>query len=406
MTGTDESLRDFGWNIQKLIEKKDLCRNESYDMFRQVLLNLQPDLQQGAFLAALASKGETPQEIAGAWQAIVDLDTNIVDDELGYPLVENSGTGMDQLKTFNVSSAAAIVAAAGGARLARHGARALTSSCGTVDILDALGIDVDCDVGIVAKSIKKTGIGLFNGMSPKIHPMSLARILSQIRFGSTLNIAASLASPCRPTHGLRGVYSKKIIPKVVKIMREIGYKRAMVVHGYDSSMEKGMDELSNIGETVIHEFYPDGNEDTFVLTPEDVGLKRSEFRAIAAIGDVNKEAVRFMHVISGKGYPECIDLACLNAGAILYLVGRAKDIREGVEASKNIIESGLALMKLTEWVITQCNPDGNGVQKYLAVASAAGLHRVQSELPDLTQKQTGDDRLVTDCRFVRNESFF
>lgn len=383
MTGTDESLRDFGWNIQKLIEKKDIGRNESYEMFRQVLLNLQPDLQQGAFLAALASKGETPQEIAGAWQAIVDLDTNLVDDELGYPLVENSGTGMDQLKTFNVSSAAAVVAAAGGARLARHGARALTSSCGTVDILDAMGIDVDCDVEMVAKSIKKAGIGLFNGMSPKVHPRSLARILSQIRFGSTLNIAASLASPCRPTHGLRGVYSKDIIPKVIKIMREIGYKRAMVVHGYDSSMEKGMDELSNIGESIIHEFYPDGKENTFILAPEDVGLKRSEYRAIAATGDVIKETLRFMNVIGGKDHPECIDITCLNAGAILYLVGKVKDIREGVEAGREIIESGLALTKLTEWVVTQSDPDGNGVQKYLALASAAGLHRVHLDVLDL-----------------------
>lgn len=373
MTWTNETLRDFGWNIQRLIEKNDLSRNESYDMFRQVLLNLQPYLHQGAFLAALVSKGETPQEIAGAWQAIVDIDTVKVEAELGTPLVENSGTGMDQLKTFNVSSAAAVVAAAGGARLARHGARALTSSCGTVDILEFIGIDVECEVETVARSIRNVGIGLFNGMSAKVHPQSLGRILSQIRFGSTLNIAASLASPCRPTHALRGVYSKEILPKVVKVMQEIGYQRAMVVHGYGASKEKGMDELSNIGESVIHEFYPDGTENTFSLAPEDVGLKRAKYSAIAATGDLKKEAVRFMNVISGAGYPECIDLTCLNAGAILYLVGMAGDIRAGIEASRDIIESGRALTKLSEWVSTQADPAGKGMNRYLNVTSAAGL---------------------------------
>jgi anthranilate phosphoribosyltransferase len=245
---SENSLKEFGWNIQKLIEKNDLSRQQSYDMFKQVLLNQQPDLHLGAFLAALTSKGETPQEIAGAWQAIMELDTTAVSKKFDAPVVENSGTGMDRLKTFNVSSAAAIVAAAGGVRLARHGARALTSTCGTVDLLEAIGIDVECEVQTVENSIERAGIGLFNGMSPKVHPQSLARILSQIRFGSTLNIAASLASPCRPTHALRGVYSKGIISHVSDVMKEIGYQRAIVVHGLDATNENGMDEFSTIGE--------------------------------------------------------------------------------------------------------------------------------------------------------------
>lgn len=373
MTWTNETLRDFGWNIQRLIEKKDLSRDESYEMFRQVLLNLQPDLQQGAFLAALVSKGETPREIAGAWQAIMDIDTVRVAGEMGTPLVENSGTGMDQLKTFNVSSAAAVVAAAGGIRLARHGARALTSSCGTVDLLDFIGIDVDCEVDTVARSIREVGIGLFNGMSPRVHPQSLGRILAQIRFGSTLNIAASLASPCRPTHGLRGVYAKALLPKVASVMQEIGYQRAMVVHGFDASKEKGMDELSNIGESVIHEFHPDGTQNTFSLAPEDVGLKRATYGAIAATGDVKKEAVRFLNVLGGSGTAACTDLTCLNAGAIFYIVGKAQTIQDGVKASRDIIESGQALAKLSEWVSVQADQAGKGIHRYLEVASAAGL---------------------------------
>jgi anthranilate phosphoribosyltransferase len=231
MSSYESSLREFGRNIQQLIEKQHLSRETCHAMFRQLMENRQPDLQQGAFLAALAAKGETVEEIAGAWEAIMALDTTKIDIDGAAPLVENSGTGMDSLKTFNVSTAAAVVAASGGVRMARHGARALTSKCGTVDLLDELGIDVACSVEHVGRSIDQAGIGIFNGMSPRVHPNALFRILSQIRFGSTLNIAASLASPCRPTHGLRGVYAEQVIGKVVDIMQAIGYRRAMVVHG-------------------------------------------------------------------------------------------------------------------------------------------------------------------------------
>jgi anthranilate phosphoribosyltransferase len=373
MSWTEESLRAFGANIQRLICKEDLSREETYEMFRQVLLNFQPDLQQGAFLAALVSKGETYREIAGAWQAIVEFDTARVEEDLDSPLVENSGTGMDQLKTFNVSTAASVVAAAGGVRLARHGARALTSSCGTVDLLDRIGIDVECEVEIVAASIRDQGIGLFNGTSSKVHPQSLGRILSQIRFGSTLNIAASLASPCRPTHALRGVYSKELVPKVSAVMREIGYERAMIVHGFDRNQGKGMDEISTIGETLVHQFFPNGDEQTFLFAPEDAGLKRANYASIAATGDVRKEAVRFLKIISGTDHPECIDMTCLNAGAIFYLVGQAEDIRQGVDMSREVIESGKALAKLTRWVTAQADSSQHGLQRYLSTAAEAGI---------------------------------
>ncbi|MCE5335630.1 MAG: anthranilate phosphoribosyltransferase [Desulfobacteraceae bacterium] len=373
MPWSDRSLKDFGAQIQRLISKEELSREESYAMFRQILLNEQPDLQQGAFLAALVSKGETHLEIAGAWQAIVELDTIKVMEPIEPPVIENSGTGMDQLKTFNVSTAASVVAAAGGARLARHGARGLTSACGTVDLLDAIGIDVDCEVATVVESIKREGIGLFNGTSPKVHPQSLGRILSQIRFGSTLNIAASLASPCRPTHALRGVYAGDMVPIVGKVMKEIGYERAMIVHGFDSEREKGMDELSSIGETLVHEFFPDGKETTFTIAPEDVGIRRAKYQAVAALGDARKEAVRFMKIISATGHPECIDMTCLNAGAIFYVVGKAGSIRQGVEMSREIIENGEALSKLTRWVSVQADPSKQGIQRLLGTAAEAGI---------------------------------
>ncbi len=148
------------------------------------------------------------------------------------PPVENSGTGMDSFKTFNISTAAAIVAAAGGVRMARHGARAVTSDCGTVDMAKALGVDVDCGTDIVAESIFRAGIGLFNGMSPQVHPRALARVLSQTGFGSTLNIATSLANPASPRLAVRGVYRREMVATVAEVMRAIG--RWRMLNGTDA----------------------------------------------------------------------------------------------------------------------------------------------------------------------------
>ncbi len=349
----ETSLRRFGEMIQRGLRGEDFSRSECRAAFREILLNEQPDLHQGAFLAVLTAKGATPEEIAGAWEAIIELDTVRVDIALDEPLVENCGTGMDRLKTFNISSAAAVVAAAGGVCVARHGARGLTSVCGTVDLLEAVGIAVDCGVDAVAQSIRRCGIGLFNGTSARIHPRALFRILSQIRFGSILNIAASLASPCRPSHAVRGVYSAELLPTVSRVMQAIGYQRALVVHGFDGRGENGMDELSTIGESVVHEFHPDGREERYTLAPEDVGLRRAAYADIAATGDLRRETGRFLKVLAGTAAPACIDITCLNAAAVLYVAGKAADLKSGVARCREIIHSGRALEKLRQWAAVQ-----------------------------------------------------
>lgn len=365
-------IKDFGSKIQKLIERKDLSRDETYWMFREMLLNRQPDLQQGAFLAALVAKGETVEEIAGAWAAIDEIDTVHVTLDMPEALFENSGTGMDALKTFNVSSAAAVVAAACGVTMARHGARAITSCCGTVDVLEAVGIDVECDVEIVGNSIKEAGIGLFNGMSPKVHPGALGRVLSQIRFGSTLNIAASLANPCRPTYGLRGVYTEKLLHKAADVMRSIGYERGMIVYGKDKDSGNGMDELSLSGETRVIEFNRHLRTE-YTLHPEDAGLKRISFHEIASLHDTARESVRFVQVLSGKNSASCVDFTCLNAGAILYTAGKCDSLKRGVEISREAIEDGRAIKKLRQWVMCQKSSEEKGHHRFEVHLKKAGL---------------------------------
>jgi anthranilate phosphoribosyltransferase len=348
----EKSLKSFGLKIDKLAKGGHLTEEETYGMFREVLLNEQPDLQQGAFLAALVSKGETIEEIVGAWRAIYDIDTVHASSELPSPLCENSGTGMDGIKTFNVSSAAAIVAAACGVSMARHGARAITSTCGTVDIMEAVGIDAECEISTVETSIRDAGIGLFNGTSPKVHPAGLGRILSQIRFGSTLNIAASLAHPARPSLGLRGVYSEDMVDKVAEIMPLVGYERGMVVYGKDEKTGSGMDEISPTGETIVVEF-SGSRSNRLSINPEDVGLKRVSVEDIRSTGDLKEESKRFIDVLSGCGYGACVDFTCLNAGAILYIAGKCSDLTQGIYLSRQAIETGSATAKLREWVAIQ-----------------------------------------------------
>ncbi len=353
-----EKIRAFGSMVNDIIGGKSLTREEARDMFRQVLLNEQPDLQQGAFLAAITAKGATPQEIAGSWEAIYEIDTVKVTPNVDGPLSENSGTGMDTLKTFNISTAAAIVAAADGVVMAKHGARAITSRCGTVDMAEALGVDMECDAATVKRSIEKAGIGMFNGSSPLVHPTALGRILSQIRFGTILNIAGSLANPVLPTYGVRGVYSKDMILPTLTTMREVGYRRAIVFNGSNGDGTKAMDELSTLGTSTVSELDASGGISDYTIAPQELGIKVARESDIMASTDVRIEALRLLQVLGGEERGPRQDIVCLNAAPLLLMNGRAFSLADGVERARSIIENGLAMERLKLWTEVQSrDPD-------------------------------------------------
>lgn len=343
--------------MDALIKGKDLSRTEVRDLFREVLLNQQPDLQQGAFLAAITAKGATPEELAGSWEAIYELDTNKVRPEVSGPLVDNCGTGMDTIKTFNISTAASILAAADGIVMAKHGARAITSKCGTVDIVEALGVNVECDVDVVKRSIESAGIGMFNGMSGKVHPQALYRILSQIRFGTVLNIAGSLANPSLPTIGVRGVYAKEMVLPIAQTMREIGYRRAFVVHGLDAREERGLDELSTLGPSFVAELFPDGEIAEYRLSYKDLKVPMAEEKVIMCKLDREHEAIELLRMLAGESHGSRRDIVCLNTAPILYLCGHASDLADGYGKAQDLIDSGRAMRKLRQWVSAQQEDD-------------------------------------------------
>ena len=363
----------FGSNIQRLINKEDLDRDTIREMFTQVLRGEQPDLQQGAFLAALVAKGETAAEIAGAWEAIREVDTVKVKPKVDGPILDNCGTGMDPFKTFNISTAASIIAAAEGVVLARHGARSITSKCGTVDVAEALGVDVEAEIEVARKSVEQCGLGLFNGMSPSVHPQGLFRILSQIRFGTTLNIAGSLASPVLPNLGVRGVYGPEMVDKVAEVMAEIGYKEAYVFHGLRENGEPGMDEISNLGPTVFCRLKENGKLENFTLEPEDLGLKRATADQLAPAGSPLEEAVRLVRLLSGRDNGARLEAVCVNAAPMFLLVGRVGELKEGVELARETVFSGKGLAKLREWVSCQNREPQMGLARFEKVLRKAGF---------------------------------
>lgn len=359
---SEQLNRNFGSIITRLIQKENLSRNEAQNAFITVLNNETSDMQQGAFLAALTAKGETKQEVAGAWEAIYDLDTTKVKIQKDLQLVDNSGTGMDTFKTFNISTAASIIAAAGGIPMARHGARAITSICGTVDMAEALGVDVECTADIVAKSIESTGLGLFNGMSPNIHPMALGRILSQIFFGSTLNIAASLANPALPSIGVRGVYSKQMTAPVAEVMQEIGYTSAIVLHGAIENSDKGMDEASVCGVTHCARILNDVDIEPFTIDPKKLGLAVNDPNQLSPENDIKTESKRFAALLANKENSARKDAAILNAGLIFLASGKAPTLEQGIEQAAKELEGGHAFETLEKWVAAQNTNPENGLK--------------------------------------------
>ncbi|BHH82338.1 anthranilate phosphoribosyltransferase [Desulforhopalus sp. 52FAK] len=362
-----EKNQKLGACIGQLIRGEDLSEKSAYDAFTMVLGNEVTEMQQGAFLAALTAKGETAQEVAGGWKAVYELDTEKVD--FGdLAVVDNCGTGMDTFKTFNISTAASLVAAAGGVKVARHGARAITSSCGTVDMAELLGVDVECGVDLVKKSVVEAGIGLFNGMSPTVHPMALGRILSQICFGSPLNIAASLAHPGLPKVAVRGVYSPSLLQPVAEVMQAIGYSDALVVYGSINGSDKGMDEGSVCGETVGVQL-KDGIIEPLSFMPEDVGLGLHSADLISSERNRDRAAKHMFELLAGRGTEAKNDAVILNSGLIFYVKNEVATIQDGVEKARELLLSGQAMKSLEGWVSVQNRDADKGRAKLEALGN-------------------------------------
>jgi anthranilate phosphoribosyltransferase len=220
------------------------------------------------------------------------------------------------LKTLNISTGAAIVAEACGVCVVRHAARAITSNCGAIDVIEALGVNVQSAPELPKQSIEQAGIGAWNAFLPAIHPKTLARVLSQIRFGSTINLVGPLLNPTMPAFKVMGVPSTDMIDVEVRTLRELGFKRAFVMHGLEDGSDKGMDELSTLGRSHVAELRPDGTIVRSTVTPGDVGLPPASLADVISSRDVERDAVALLRVILGRDDGPRSDIICLNAAPV------------------------------------------------------------------------------------------
>ncbi len=338
-------LREFGRLICKVAEGKLMTREESCEAYRQVILNEQPELQQGAFLMAHITRGPTVEELAGAWDAMDKYDTDKIYPNVSGFVCDIVGTGSDPLKTVNCSTPASFIAAGAGLNVAKKGARLVTGVSGASDILEILGIDLNAPLDKAKESLERYGICYLPGEA--FLKSGWARLIKSMRFTSAFNIIGPLTMPCVKTNAIViGAYSFEVCKQLVEILREIRIKRAIapygMVEGVDESL--GMDEFSICGPTKVAELR-EGKIDFYTVTPSDFGLSQKDFYSIKSGKNAYENASRVLKVLKGEYDTPDAEFFCMNAAAALYLCDMAKDFKEGVDMAKESLATKKALEK-------------------------------------------------------------
>ena len=328
--------------IIKIVNKEDLSFDEAYAVMNEIMNGETTPTQNAAFLAALSTKSakaETTGEIAGCAKAMREHATPVDTD---FDLFEIVGTGGDNAGSFNISTTSAIVAAAGGMKVSKHGNRAASSKCGTADCLEALGANIDEDPDKCRELLKKVGICFFFAQKYHTSMKYVGAIRKELGFRTVFNILGPLTNPAHPKRQLLGVYDEYLIEPLAKVLMELGVKKGMVVYGMDK-----LDEISLSAPTKVCEI-KDGSLHTYEIKPEDFGLSRCKKEDLAG-GDPKENAAITLSILNGeKGAKR--DAVLLNAGAALYIGEKAKSMQEGINLAARLIDSKKALKVLEDFI--------------------------------------------------------
>ncbi len=338
--------REFGRLISAVALGRRLTREESREAYRQVIMNEQPELQQGAFLLAHIASRPSTEELGGAWEALDLYDTAKIDIKTQGPVCDIVGTGSDKLKTVNCSTPAALIAAAAGLPTAKKGARLVTGVSGASDILEILGVNIDAPLAQAEKCLDKYGICYLPGEA--FLKSGWARLITSMRFTSAFNIIGPITMPCAQTNSIViGAYSRTVCDQLVSVLREIGIPRALAPYGmvFNHDDNEGMDEFSPCGPTRVVELI-NGRIRSYEVTPSDFGIKDTDFKNIASRVNAEGNAAAIREVLSGYYDTPLADFFCMNAASALYISGLAKDYLQGVEMSRKALSEGKALEKL------------------------------------------------------------
>jgi len=327
-------------SLQRALDGEPLSEQAAYDVMDFIMSGEATDAQIAGWLVALRFKGETVEEITGFARAMRDKATRVASSR--QPLVDTCGTGGDALHTFNISTAAAFVACGAGAAIAKHGNRAVSSKCGSADVLGALGVNLELTPEQVGKCLDEVGIGFL--YAPLLHPAMKHAIGPRREMGvrTVFNILGPLTNPAGARCQALGVFSTDLVEPLANVLARLGTERAFVCSGVD-----GLDELSTLGETVVSEVRA-GAVTTTTVTPEDFGLKRAA-RCQLSGGTPDENAQLLREILGGAAGPRT-DIVKLNAAAAIASAGLADSLADGLPLAAESLNSGRGLEKLTQLI--------------------------------------------------------
>lgn len=325
--------------LQQLLNRQDLAHAQMLDIMRQVMQGELTQAQIAGLLIGLRMKGETVEEISAAAQVMRELSTKVEIKGTAH-LVDTCGTGGDGIQTFNVSTVSAFVAAAAGAKVAKHGGRSVSSTCGSADVLEALGVSVNLAPQQVADAVDEIGIGFMFAPNHHSAMKHAAPVRRELGVRTLFNLLGPMTNPAGARRQVMGVFHKDLTGLLARVLQRLGSEHVMVVHGAD-----GMDEISFTGDTYVAEL-KDGAVREYVLNPAQFGLPVQDVAAIR-IKDANESKAMVLDVLAGKAGP-ARDIVLLNAGAAIYVSGVVDSIEAGIARAAEVIDSGAARHKLEQ----------------------------------------------------------
>lgn len=328
--------------IVKIVDKEDLTYDEAYEVMNEIMSGKTTPTQNAAFLAALSTKSvraETTDEIAGCASS---MRAHAIKVDTGMELFEIVGTGGDNAHSFNISTTSALVAAAGGMKVAKHGNRAASSQCGTADCLEALGVNIHQTPEKCVELLKKAGMCFFFAQDYHTSMKYVGAIRKELGFRTVFNILGPLTNPGTPSMQLLGVYDEYLVEPLAQVLINLGVKRGMVVYGQDK-----LDEISLSAPTTICEIR-DGWFKTSVIAPEDFGFQRCTREDLKG-GTPKENADITLALLKGEKGPKR-NAVLMNAGAALYIGGKAETLKDGIALAGELIDSKKALAVLEKLI--------------------------------------------------------
>ena len=327
-------------SIQKMTENSDLAYEEAREVIKEIMSGQATSAQIAAFLTAIRMKGETVEEITAFAETMKQFSTRIYPHVSGR-LIDTCGTGGDKIKTFNISTAAAFVVAGAGIAIAKHGNRSVTSQCGSADVLEKLGLNLDMAPEIVQRSIEQVGIGFM--FAPAFHQAMKYAIGPRREMGirTVFNVLGPLTNPACASAQLLGVYDRRLIEPLVHALQRLGCEEAMVVHGLD-----GLDEVSTVGKTAIASLR-DGEVKLMTTVPRDFGVRQARIDEIKGTTP-EESAETLFKILNGNCAADDPkrDVVLVNAAAGTIVGGKAGNFGCGMDLSRKSLESGAAYEKL------------------------------------------------------------